>query len=376
MKILNHRILYREKRFHAAFPSLARFSDGNLLLAFRRARDGSWLIPEETRKDIDLFNRMDHIDSRSHVVLLEFDPSGERQLDALDMLPMDPEAADQYGALLTLPDDQVFISSFSWYPLPSDMAAHLAGCIPPGEQHVGCRYLYWGSHTSLRERSGGDWLLHHRYINSGEEYGRGLSPDGSKTAVDPVGGSACWLNGKIFLPLYSGVTGGCSLLESADRGETWQHRSVIAHDESGQIRFQEPALCEDGSGGLVCFMRTAGADGRLATSHCEDGIHWSKPKIHELVGQPFHPLLLADGRILLSYGYRNKPFGIRARLLAKPLDNPDAAEEIIIRDDGLSPDIGYPWAVELHDARVLLSYYWTDEHGIRYISGTWLELAD
>ena len=376
MKILDHKIIYREKRFHAAFPSIVRCSDDKLLLAFRRARDGLWLIPEEKRKDIDVFNRMDHIDSRSHIVLMELDASGEKQDAEPDMLPIDPEAADQYGALLSLPDDKIFMSSFSWYPLPSDSVAHLAGRVPPGEQYVGCRYLYWGSHTSLRERASGKWITHHRYILPDGGYGRTLSPDDSKALVAPVGGKACWVNGKILLALYGGVKEGCALFESADSGETWRYRSLIARDESGKITFQEPALCEDGRGGLVCFMRTAGADGRLATSRSKDGVQWSEPKLHDLIGHPFHPLQLTDGSVLLSYGYRAAPYGIRARLLADPLTNPDEVEEVVIREDGLCPDIGYPWGVELRDGRVLLCYYWTDAEGIRHIVGTWLELND
>ena len=63
-------------------------------------------------------------------------------------------------------------------------------------------------------------------------------------------------------------------------------------------------------------------------------------------------------------------------LIADPLTNPDEVEEVVIREDGLCPDIGYPWGVELRDGRVLLCYYWTDAEGIRHIVGTWLELND
>ena len=113
VKILYHRTLYREKRFHAAFPSIVRFSDGNLILAFRRARDGLWLVPEEKRSGLDPFARMDHIDSRSHIMLMELDAAGETQVCDLDMLPMDPEAGDQDPSLLTLADDRVFMAAFS-----------------------------------------------------------------------------------------------------------------------------------------------------------------------------------------------------------------------------------------------------------------------
>lgn len=88
----------------------------------------------------------------------------------------------------------------------------------------------------------------------------------------------------------------------------------------------------------------------------------------------FLSIQLADGRVFLSYDYRNKLFGIRARLLADPLDDPSETAEIIIRKDGYCPDIGYPWGVEFQDGQILLTYYWTDEEGIRHIVGTWMEL--
>jgi hypothetical protein len=75
------------------------------------------------------------------------------------------------------------------------------------------------------------------------------------------------------------------------------------------------------------------------------------------------------------------------------------AEEFIIRDDGGSTDLGYPWAMVFPDGRVLVVYYFnsigdvpsnwpepiaagkdsqsfegaTELGGIRHIAGTWLE---
>jgi sialidase-1 len=374
VNVLFHRTLYCEERFHAAFPSIVKFSDDNLLLAFRRARDAHWLLPEKKRKDIDLFNRMDHMDSRSHIVLLELSATGQTQVGDFDMLPVDPEAGDQDSSLLILPDDNVFLAAFSWYPLPVDASKVSGARTAPGENANSGKFLYWGSHSALRGRASGQWKFHHRYLLPAGDYARALSPDGSKQVVGPVRGQPVWRNNEILLPLYGDASEGCRLFVSRDRGESWHYRGLIARDESARVTYQEPALCEDGDGGLICFMRTAGANGRLATSHTKDGIHWSEPRLHQLVGHPFHPLLLDDGRVLLSYGFRDKPYGIRARLLDNPLHDPDEVDEIVIRDDGLCPDIGYPWAVELQDGRILMSYYWTDSDGTRHIAGSWLEL--
>lgn len=365
-----HDVLYRAPRFHAAFPSIARFSDDCLLLAFRRARDALWLLADEQRQAVDPFDRMDHIDSRSHTILVELDENGQ-PLPGLDMMPPDPEAADQDPSLLILPQDRVFLASFSWYPLPADATQLLHGRAAPGtgDNDPGCRYLFWGSHTALRNREQGHWIGHHRYLQPDAGFGRNLDPDGLKGVVGPVRGQPVLHEDEILLPVYA-TQEGSLLFASADHGATWRFRAVIAHDADGIVRYQEPALCTDGSGGLVCFMRTAGAGGRLATSHSVDGACWSEPTLHDLVGHPFHPLLLSDGRVLLSYGYRIAPYGIRARLLTSPTTDPDGAAEVVIRDDGLCPDLGYPWGVQLRDGRILLAYYWTGADGIRHIAAS------
>jgi hypothetical protein len=47
--------------------------------------------------------------------------------------------------------------------------------------------------------------------------------------------------------------------------------------------------------------------------------------------------------------------------------------EIILRDDGLGTDLGYPWATRLPDGRVLVTYYISGADGVRHIAGTILE---
>jgi len=77
---------------------------------------------------------------------------------------------------------------------------------------------------------------------------------------------------------------------------------------------------------------------------------------------------------LLVYGYRHIPYGIRARILNAECTDYDTAEEIIIRTDGGSTDIGYPWAINLDDNRVLVIYYFNIENGTRYIAGSILKI--
>ena len=43
--------------------------------------------------------------------------------------------------------------------------------------------------------------------------------------------------------------------------------------------------------------------------------------------------------------------------------------EIVIRDDGLHRDLGYPASIQLNYGRIMTTYYFHCEDGIRYIGG-------
>jgi hypothetical protein len=82
---------------------------------------------------------------------------------------------------------------------------------------------------------------------------------------------------------------------------------------------------------------------------------------------------LPDQRVLLVYGYRHQPFGIRARVLDAECSNVGAAPEIVLREDGGTGDLGYPWAVLMKDGRVLVAYYFNQKDGTRHIAGSILQ---
>ncbi|MCB0121529.1 MAG: exo-alpha-sialidase, partial [Caldilineaceae bacterium] len=82
-----------------------------------------------------------------------------------------------------------------------------------------------------------------------------------------------------------------------------------------------------------------------------------------------------DGRLLASYGYRVKPYGIRAKLSED--DGQTWGPELILRADAGSWDLGYPRAVNLDNGKVMVAYYINradDEvqcnGGVRHIAGT------
>lgn len=86
-------------------------------------------------------------------------------------------------------------------------------------------------------------------------------------------------------------------------------------------------------------------------------------------GNPATLTKLADGRLCLTYGYRNPPFGIRAKLSD---DNGISwGEEIILRSDAGSHDIGYTRTALRPDGKLVTVYYYNDNvGGACYIAAT------
>ena len=65
---------------------------------------------------------------------------------------------------------------------------------------------------------------------------------------------------------------------------------------------------------------------------------------------------LKDGRLVLVYGYRDAPFGLRARVSAD--EGQSWSDEIVIRDDGGVADLGYPRSVVRADGKMVSVYYY------------------
>lgn len=366
---IEHRVLYRDARFYASFPSVATRADGTSLLAFRRARDHRWLLGSGV-------DHVDHLDSRSQTVLLTLDHDGMPVGEPVG-LPPDPQAADQDASLLVLRDGRILLAGFCWYPVPAAVGVALGAAgigLTSSPQKTGDLYLFWGGYTRHSDDGGRSWSPHaflpalpdHPDILPGQRPFHGGAVRGR--AVETADGTIL-LTGYTHHP-----TGGAyasHLFASTDRGESWERRAVIAHDPEGKAGFCETALYLDGRGVLTAFHRTTGLDDHLATSRSDDQGHsWRPWRRHAVIGHPYDPCPLPDGRLLLCGGYRHKPYGLRARVYDPLTQSPDDAPEILVRDDGPSPDLGYPWATVLPDGRALVCAYIADADGRRGIEAS------
>jgi hypothetical protein len=163
------------------------------------------------------------------------------------------------------------------------------------------------------------------------------------------------------------------LMISSDEGKTWGYSCPVAED--AKISFNETSIYETAKGDLVAFTRTEGLDDHTVTVRSTDhGKTFQKWQDAGFQGHPHYALRLPDSRVLLVYGYRHEPFGVRARVLDAECRDMSGSE-IVLRNDGTNGDLGYPWATMISKDRALVVYYFNTPQGIRYIAGTILEIA-
>jgi len=166
---------------------------------------------------------------------------------------------------------------------------------------------------------------------------------------------------------------GTHLLISSDKGDTWTYSCQIAVDE--KVGFNETSLYETPQGTLVAFLRTENFGDHTAVARSTDHGRSFRPwEDAGFQGHPHYALRLPDRCVLLVYGYRHPPFGIRARVLDAECANLTSAPEIVMRDDGGNGDLGYPWATMLSKHSALVVYYFNVGDGTRHIAGTRLAI--
>jgi len=86
-------------------------------------------------------------------------------------------------------------------------------------------------------------------------------------------------------------------------------------------------------------------------------------------GNPPSMIRLKDGRLCVTYGYRDKPYGIRAKISED--HGKTWGETIILRQDGRTWDLGYTRTVQRLDGKLVTIYYYTtNENPEQHIAAT------
>jgi sialidase-1 len=177
------------------------------------------------------------------------------------------------------------------------------------------------------------------------------SPHG---AVAASGGRLLYAGKKLWDPGRK-----VGLAESTDDGVTWRWLSDIpARAGDSVVEYHELHTVEADDGKIIVQIRNHNEANRGETLQCESsdgGRSWSTPHPIGVWGLPSHLLRLRDGRLLMTYGYRRAPFGNLARVSEDR--GRTWQEPLVISDDGVGSDLGYPSTVELSNGELVTVWY-------------------
>lgn len=353
-------VLYEDARFYSSFPSIVRRPNGELLVAFRRAPERRLL--GETG--------ITHTDPNSYLMLVRSSDGGKSWSQEPQLLFAHPFGGSQDPCLLQLGDGTILCASYAWARLQQEAMGKLKQ--PMGRSGD---FAFLGGFLMHSRDGGKSWLgptlpppcrgeAHMDIFGNGvPAYNRGAMCEGKN-------GRVYWVvaSGNTNLPRRTAV----HLLVSPDKGNTWEYSCPVAQDPA--IQFNETSMYETPKGDLVAFVRTEGFNDHTVVARSTDQGHSFQWQDAGFQGHPHHALRLPDKRVLLVYGYRHRPFGVRARVLDPECRNFATAEEIVLRPDGGTGDLGYPWSVMVSKNRALVVYYFNRADGTRHIAGTFLEI--
>ncbi len=352
-------IIYKDTLFHSAFPSVIKTKNGEILVAFRRAPDRKVFGEERTN----------HVDPNSYLVSVT-SKDGENWTKEPDLLYAHPFGGSQDPCLLQLRDGTILCASYGWAFLHPDGIGKLK---KPYFQAANATFL--GGYILRSVDQGKTWQapVYPPHIQPEVNY----NALGSPLPAYNRGALYEGKNGRIYWVVAATDNSASKktsnyLLVSDDKGISWTYAAEVAKDE--KAGFNETSIYETPKGDLVAFLRTANYGDQACISRSTDGGKTFKWESMGFKGHPLHALRLPDNRVLITYGYRHQPFGIRARILNAECTDYRTAPEIVLRTDGGGWDLGYPWAVQLDKRRVLVVYYYNTAGKTRYIAGTILEI--
>jgi hypothetical protein len=170
---------------------------------------------------------------------------------------------------------------------------------------------------------------------------------------------------------------------TTDGGQTFEFLSWITDEKTIKIRSVMPSVARLSPSCLVAATRRKVKDpytrknynwieACVSKDNCASWQYLSKvadTDRGEENGSPPALVRLIDGRLAAAYGYRSYPYGIRAKISTD--EGKTWSDEIILRDDGGTWDLGYPRMMLRPDGKLVTIYYFnTPEYPDSHIVAT------
>lgn len=348
MKIIEKNIIYKKNGMYPAFPSIIKGSKAKeYLISFRLAPNSS--------------KNYSHLHSLSKAVLIRVYKNEIKEI--IEIGQSDPLA--KQDAQLFRVDNKTILAYYFRYSFH-----------PLDEKPLLEKYTFIEYKNTLA-------LLNGIGISASYDNGKTFS---SQSIIDIDGeihfairGSMCKIKDKVFAAVYAYKKNGkyqCFVISSDDFIH-WQKSSFLCESEyknGNKIEYFEPSLLVHGDI-IAAFIRTHVNNEYAYTSvsfSYDNAKTFTKPVKLNIEGYPLHPLMLKNGNILLTYGYRLKPYGVRAKVIESAdidcIEKINEAKELIIEDKLSSSDSGYPWTLEDDDGSILCVYYGHKKTNTRFIS--------
>jgi hypothetical protein len=334
------RVISWKPPLYHGWPTIARRSTGELLLVFSGGRE-SHVCP---------FGRVELMRSQD-------DGATWRWPQVLYDGPID----DRDAGVVETPKGSILVTTFTSLAYAGQFEK--ARLIPAG-QPGGWDALKLTEWTAVHERLSGAqqqaelgcWML--RSTDGGVTWSARY-----RVPVNSPHGPVALRDGRL---LYPGVAlweadrrvGVCA---STDDGQSWAWLGDIpVRPGDASANYHELHAVEAADGRIICHIRNhneANKGETLQSESADGGRTWSQPHPIGVWGLPSHLLRLRDGRLLMTYGHRRKPFGNQARVSA---DNGTTwGEPITLSGDGVTGDLGYPSTVECTDGLLVTVWYET-----------------
>lgn len=158
-----------------------------------------------------------------------------------------------------------------------------------------------------------------------------------------------------------------------DGGRTWKFVSYFDREPKGFAIM--PSTVRLSAARLLSVVRVHEGTANRIDSYAssDNGEHWTfagtVADTGEFGGNPGMLLKLRDGRLCVTYGYRAKPYGIRARLSRD--EGKTWGEVISVRDGAAAWDMGYPRSLQRADGKIVTVYYFNNApHNERFVAAT------
>jgi hypothetical protein len=330
-----------ERFGYFGWPTVARLDDGRLVVASSSLRRA-------------------HVCPFGKTVLHESRDDGRTWSES--RVIQDSPIDDRDAGIVNLGGDSVLVS---WFRSDTRKYAD-EGWIPAAEREA-WQEIFAGWTDEQVGRLVGSWVMR--------------SDDGGATWGEPVRAPVSAPHGPIRLAdgdlLYVGKpfgtwaemgNGQIAAARSSDGGQSWRlvGRVPVA-PRTDPSNYHEPHVVELPSGRLVAAIRLDDAPGQplaaagiasftiMQSESGDGGKTWSIPRWLGFKGSPPHLLRHSSGALVMTYGYRDKPYGQRVAISRD--DGKTWQGDWVLRADGPDGDLGYPSTVELADGGLFTVCY-------------------